>query len=113
VLTDCPADSGALSRHDVTASFLQEKIVNSTNYPDKLDLFAVPQMAALQRNVFFQQDDASLHWVLAVRQSLNKLSKQMDRGGRINPLVSSLTQYNPTGLFLLGLCEGPDIPSKS
>jgi hypothetical protein len=31
----------------------------------------------------------------------------MDRVGRINPLTSSLPRYNPTGYFLLGLCDTP------
>jgi hypothetical protein len=54
MLTDWTGDSGALSRHEVTASFSQQKTVNSTNYLDVLDLFSVQQMAALQRNVFIQ-----------------------------------------------------------
>jgi hypothetical protein len=32
----------------------------------------------------------------------------MDRTERINPFVSSLPLYNPTGSFIWGLCEGPD-----
>jgi hypothetical protein len=33
--------------------------------------------------------------------------------GLTYPLAPSLPQYNPTGLFLLGLCKGPGIPPKS
>jgi transposase len=52
----------ALSRHEVIGPFFfQEKTVNSTNYLDMLELFAVPQMAHLQPNVFFQQDGAPPH----------------------------------------------------
>jgi hypothetical protein len=35
-----------------------------------LELFAVPQMAHLQPNVFFQQDGAPPHWGLTERESL-------------------------------------------
>jgi hypothetical protein len=41
--------------HEVTGTFcFQEKIVNSRNPLDVLELSAVPQMARLQPNVFFQ-----------------------------------------------------------
>jgi hypothetical protein len=62
----------ALSRHEVIGPFFQEKTVNSTNYLDILELFAVPQMAHLQPNVFFQQDVAPPPWGLTVRESLNQ-----------------------------------------
>jgi hypothetical protein len=42
--------------------FLYEKTMNSTDYLDMLELFAVPQMAHIQANVFFQQDGAPPHW---------------------------------------------------
>jgi hypothetical protein len=58
---------GALSRHDAIGLFFpQEKTVNSINYLDMLEFFAVPQMAHVQPNVFFQQDGAPPHWDLTV-----------------------------------------------
>jgi hypothetical protein len=64
----------ALSRHEVIGpSFFQGKTVHNTNYLNMLGLFAVPQMAHLQPNVFFQQDGGtSPHWGLTVREYLNK-----------------------------------------
>jgi hypothetical protein len=52
--------------------FFQEKTMNSTNYLDMLQIFAVPQMVHLQPNVFLQQNGATPHWGLTVRESLNK-----------------------------------------
>jgi hypothetical protein len=63
----------ALPRHEVIGPFFfQEKTVNSTNYLDMLELFAVSQVAHLQPNVFFQQGGAPPHWGLTVRKYLNK-----------------------------------------
>jgi hypothetical protein len=51
--------------------FLQEQTMNSTDYLDMLELFAVPQMVHFQANIFFQQDSAPPHWGPTVRESLN------------------------------------------
>lgn len=56
-----------LSRHEVIGPFcFQEKIVNSTNYLDMLELFSVPQMSHLQQN------GAHPYWGLTVREYMNK-----------------------------------------
>jgi hypothetical protein len=52
--------------------YFQEKTINSTNYLDVLELFAVPKMKRVQPNVFFQQDGAPPHWGLTLRESRNK-----------------------------------------
>jgi hypothetical protein len=76
--------------HDVTGPFLfQEKTVKSTNHLNVLVLFAVPQMAHLQPNIFFQQDGAPPDWGPIVRE----FSKQTDWVGRTNPLAPSLPRY--------------------
>jgi hypothetical protein len=63
----------AVSRHEVIGPFFfQEKTLNGTNYLDMRELFAVPQMAHIQPNVFFQQDGAPPHCGLTVRESLNQ-----------------------------------------
>jgi hypothetical protein len=60
------------SPHEVTEpSFFQEKTVNSTDYLDMLQLFAVPRIAHLQPKFFLQQDGAPPQWELTVQESLN------------------------------------------
>jgi hypothetical protein len=60
------------SPHEVIEpSSFQEETVNSTNYLDILQLFAVSQMAHLQPKVLFQQDGASPQWDLTVQASSN------------------------------------------
>jgi hypothetical protein len=61
-----------LSPHEVTGPFFQEKTVSDTNHLDMLELFAVPHMAHLQPNFFFQQGGISPYWGFKVRESLNK-----------------------------------------
>jgi hypothetical protein len=63
-----------------------------------LELFAVLQVAHIQPNVSFQQDDVPLHW---------GLSKQMDWAGQTNPMFPLLHRYNHITLFFR-----PGIPSK-
>jgi hypothetical protein len=63
----------------------------------------------INQTFFFQQYRA-LYTGTLQRVSKYNFSKQIDRAG---PLVPSLPRYEPIGFCLLGLCKGPDIPSKS
>jgi hypothetical protein len=88
-------------RHEVSGPFFfQGKTIHITNYRDMLELLAVPQMAHLGANVFFQQDGAAPHWGLTVRQTMNKTFPNIEWAGRTNPLAPSLPRYNRIGWFL-------------
>jgi hypothetical protein len=99
--------------HEVSRPlFSQEKIMNSINVLDMLELFSVPQLAYLQSNVSLQQDGAPPHRGLTVRESLNT-SFPNRWFGREGPTLWPSQSPDITSLdFLLGLCKGPDIPSK-
>jgi hypothetical protein len=99
--------------HEKAGPFLfQEETMKNRNYHDMLYSFAVLKMARLQPNVSFQQDGASSHWGLTVRESLNKTFQTDGLGVTGQFLAPSLLRYSPIGLFLFGLCKGADIPSK-
>jgi hypothetical protein len=104
----------ALSCHEVSGPFFfQEKTVNSTNYLDMLELFAVLQVAHLQPNVFFQQDGAPPHCGLTVRKSLNKTfpNRWIRRDGPITWLPRS-PDITPLDIFFWGYVNNQVFRSK-
>jgi hypothetical protein len=74
---------------------------------------AVPQMAHLQANTFFQQDGVPPHCGLTVREALNTTypNRRTGRGGWM-AWPPRTPDVMPLDSFGGELCKGPDIPAE-
>lgn len=94
---------GLLENQIIGPFFFQEDTVTGNIYLDMLENFAVPQIAAMQPTIIFQQDGAPPHWSLEVRKFLNDTfpHRWIGRGGPI-PWPPRSPDITPLDFFLWG-----------
>jgi hypothetical protein len=67
---------GMMKDRIIGSFFFTEPTATGNIYLDMLEHFAVPQLLPQRPNVIFQQDGASLHWSLDVRDFLDRTFPQ-------------------------------------
>ena len=92
--------------------FFHEASIIADVYLDLLTEYVAPQLIEFQPTIIFQQDGASPHWGLHVREFLNEtfLNRWIKRDGPI-PWSLGLPDITPLGFFLWGYVK--DIAYKA
>ena len=76
---------GLLCNKVIVTFFFDEKTITVDIYLDTLTEYVAPQLEEFQPHIFFQQDEATFHWEIKVRDFLDKISPVcwIGRGGPI------------------------------